>query len=139
MTETANPPGETVARDTGRCPVVHLDFSAPQDVGTYWRQADELRSSSPVFFNSFAQGYWIFTRHEQVRDIYRHPEIFSSESITPWDPEPIYRFVPTQIDPPDHLKFRRILNPWFSPAAVDQATEMAREVCRRHGARVAAG
>ena len=67
-------------------------------VGSHWEWADELREGSPVYFNTFAQGYWIFTRHDAVRDIYKTPEIFSSESFTPWEPEPIYRFVPTQID-----------------------------------------
>ena len=83
--------------------------------------ADELREQGPVFFNTFAQGYWVFTRHDAVRDIYKTPELFSSESITPWQPDPIYRFVPTQIDAPDHIKYRRIVNPWFSPRAMDAA------------------
>jgi cytochrome P450 len=78
-----------------------------------------------------AQGYWMFTRHEQVREIYKHPELFSSESITPWEPDPAYRFIPTQIDPPTHIKYRQILNPWFSPGAVDRVTPTARAVCRR--------
>jgi cytochrome P450 len=56
--------------------------------------------------------------------------VFSSESITPWDPDPVYRFVPTQIDAPDHITYRQILNPWFSPGAVDRAEPMAREICR---------
>ena len=56
-----------------------------------------------------------------MRDIYKTPELFSSESITPWQPDPIYRFVPTQIDAPDHIKYRRIVNPWFSPRAMDAA------------------
>ena len=91
-------------RTAGGCPVMHEDFSRTRAVGSHWQWADELREGSPVYFNTFAQGYWIFTRHDAVRDIYKTPEIFSSESFTPWDPEPIYRFVPTQIDPPDHIK-----------------------------------
>jgi cytochrome P450 len=120
-----------VQRDIGRCPVVHLDPSPPMEVGSYWRQADELREESPAFFSTMAQGYWVFTRHEQVRDIYKHPEIFSSESITPWEPEPAYRFIPTQIDPPEHIKYRQLLNPWFSKGAVDRAEPTARAVSRR--------
>jgi cytochrome P450 len=120
-----------VDRDLGGCPVMHEDFSRMRRVGSHWRWADELREGSPVYFNTFAQGYWIFTRHDAVRDIYKTPEIFSSESFTPWEPEPIYRFVPTQIDPPDHITYRRILNPWFAPRAIDAAEPMMRELCRR--------
>jgi cytochrome P450 len=110
---------------------MHEDFSRARAVGFHWDWADELREGSPVYFNTFAQGYWIFTRHEAVREIYKTPEIFSSESFTPWEPEPIYRFVPTQIDPPDHIKYRRILNPWFAPRAIDEAEPVMRGLCRK--------
>ena len=84
-----------------------------------------------MYFNTFAQGYWVFTRHDAVRDIYKTPELFSSESITPWQPDPIYRFVPTQIDAPDHIKYRRIVNPWFSPRAMEAAEPAMRALCRQ--------
>ena len=129
MTHVAPHP-ETAARDLGGCPVIHRDFAPERPAGCHWDEADELREQSPVFFNAFAQGYWIFTRHDAVRDIYKTPELFSSESITPWQPDPIYRFVPTQIDAPDHIKYRRIVNPWFSPRAVDAAEERMRALCR---------
>ncbi len=117
-------------RETGGCPVMHEDFSRPQAVGCYWAWADRLREESPVYFNTFAQGYWIFTREDAVRDIYKTPELFCSDSFTPWDPEPLYRFVPTQINPPEHIKYRRILNPWFSPRAMDDAEPIIRSLCR---------
>ena len=114
---------EAVDRELGGCPVMHRDFAPEQPAGCHWELADELREASPVYFNTYAQGYWVFTRHDAVRDIYKTPELFSSESITPWQPDPIYRFVPTQIDAPDHIKYRRIVNPWFSPRAMDAAED----------------
>jgi cytochrome P450 len=129
MTDMATKPAK-IERDVGGCPVMHRDFSPAQPAGCHWQLAKELREGSPVYFNTFAQGYWIFTRHEAVKDIYKQPEIFSSESITPWEPNPIYRFVPTQIDAPDHIKYRRVVNPWFSPRSVDAAEERLRELCR---------
>ena len=128
---TAPHVAEAAERELGGCPVMHRDFAPEQPAGCHWAMADELRESSPVFFNTFAQGYWVFTRHDAVRDIYKTPELFSSESITPWQPEPIYRFVPTQIDAPDHIKYRRIVNPWFSPRAIDAAEPAMRALCRR--------
>jgi cytochrome P450 len=128
MTETTPVAAD---RELGGCPVMHRDFSRPQPAGCHWEQADELRESSPLYFNTFAQGYWVFTRYEAVRDMYKSPDLFSSASITPWEPDPIYRFVPTQIDPPDHIQYRRILNPWFSPRAIDAAEERIRALCRR--------
>jgi cytochrome P450 len=137
VADTTHDPVGAVERDLGGCPVIHVDVAPSLEAGSYWRKADELRETSPAFFNTMAQGFWMFTRHEQVRDIYQHPETFSSESITPWEPEPVYRFVPTQIDPPEHIKYRQILNPWFSPGAVDRAEPMAREICRRLVAEIA--
>jgi len=130
VTDTASQ-YQTAERDLGGCPVMHRDFAPEQAAGCHWELAEELRETSPVFFNTFAQGYWVFTRHDAVRDIYKTPDLFSSESITPWQPEPIYRFVPTQIDAPDHIKYRRIVNPWFSPREMEAAEPRMRELCRR--------
>ena len=109
---------------------MHGDFSRIRQAGSHWQWADQLREDSPLYFNTYAQGYWVFTRHDAVRDMYKNPQIFSSESITPWEPEPIYRFVPTQIDEPDHITYRRIVNEWFSPRAVERAEPAIRGVCR---------
>jgi cytochrome P450 len=113
------------------CPVVDRDFWRTEPAGAYWELADRLRETSPIFFNTRDNGYWVFTRDRAVRDIYKNPEVFSSESLWPWDPEPSYRFVPTQVDPPEHIKYRRIVNPWFSPRAIDAAEPAARAICRR--------
>jgi cytochrome P450 len=122
----------TIGRDLSGCPVKHLDFSPTRPVGTHWDLARELRMGCPHFFNTFAQGYyWVFTQYDAVRDVYKNPDIFSSESITPWEPDPVYRFVPTQIDRPNHIGYRRILNKWFSPARMDEAEPAIRSICRR--------
>src|SRR5919108_370120 len=120
-----------IGRDLGGCPVKHFDFSPARPIGQHWELAKELRLACPHFFNAFAQGYWVFTQYDAVRDIYKHPEIFSSESITPWEPNPGYRFVPTQIDRPNHIGSRKILNRWFSPARMDEAEPVIRGICRR--------
>jgi cytochrome P450 len=131
MTDTTHESVAAGDRELGGCPVVHLDPSQALDVGSYWRRADELREAAPALFNTHGPGYWIFTRHDEVRDVYRDPDLFSSESITPWEPEPVYRFIPTQIDRPDHVHYRRALNAWFSPGSVEKISPMARELCRR--------
>jgi cytochrome P450 len=120
-----------IAERAAGCPVVHLDFSEPKEFGCHWKQAAELREAGAAYFNEFAQGYWIFTRHDAVQSIYKETDIFSSESITPWEPDPIYRFVPTQVDPPEHIKYRRILNPWFSAAAMAERAPQMKEICTR--------
>jgi len=122
---------EISARVPRGCPVIHLDASPPLEAGSHWLKANELRETSPTFFNTHAQGYWVFTRYDEVREMYQHPEIFSSESITPWEPEPAYRFVPTQIDPPEHSKYRQLISRWFAPNAVHRIEPQAHELGRR--------
>jgi hypothetical protein len=69
MTDMLNS-GAAAARELGGCPVLHRDFAPAQPAGCHWELAKELREGSPVYFNTFAQGYWIFTRHEAVKDMY---------------------------------------------------------------------
>jgi cytochrome P450 len=127
------------ARNGGGCPVMHHDFAPSRPMGTHWELAKELRETCPHFYNTYEKGgYWVFTRYDAVRDIYKQADIFSSASITPWEPDPIYRLVPTQIDAPDHIKYRRILNPWFSPKSMDSAEPLIREICREYVDQIAA-
>lgn len=119
------------------CPVVHADYSKHMEACSHFRLADTMREEAPVFFNAFAQGYWVFTRYDAVKEIYKRQDLFSSESITAWEPDPAYRFIPTQIDAPDHVKYRRIVNPWFSPRSMEAAEGTVREICRRHVEQIA--
>src|SRR6188472_464312 len=57
------------------CPVMHQDFSTTRNLGDYWALANDLRESCPHFYNKYSGGgYWVFTRHEAVKDIYKTPE-----------------------------------------------------------------
>jgi cytochrome P450 len=131
-------------RDLGGCPVMHQDFAKSRPYGEHWQLAKQLRETCPHFYNEYesaeglTDGYWVFTQHDAVRDIYKTPDIFLSASITPWEPDPIYRLVPTMVDAPDHIKYRRILNPWFSPKAMDGAEDMIRSICREYVEQIAA-
>ena len=86
---------ETVRSDLGGCLVMHRDFASAQAAG-YWELADELRArDEPVFFN-LAQGYsGVHAPRRGARHL-QDASSCSSESITPWQPDPIYRFVPTR-------------------------------------------
>src|SRR5215207_1517885 len=119
---------EIGGRDLAGCPVGHLLLSQDRPAGEYWRIGDELRETTPAFFNTHAQGYWVVSTYEQVRDLYQTVDLFSSESFVAWDPDPPHRFVPTQIDPPEHIKYRQLLNPKFSPGAITRAEPRARAI-----------
>jgi len=118
---------------------MHHDFATPRTFGEHWELAKQLRETCPHCYKQYeGGGYWVFTQHDAVRDIYKTPEIFLSASITPWALDAIYRLVPTMVDAPDHIKYRRILNPWFSPKAMDGAEDMIRSICREYVEQIAA-
>ena len=63
MTDTAAVPEvPDLARVPAGCPVIHLDASPALEVGSHWQKANELRETSPAFFNTHAQGYWVNTQ-----------------------------------------------------------------------------
>jgi cytochrome P450 len=62
-------------------------------------------------------GMVLVARHEDVLSTLRHPELFSSnmDAISIGNVRPL---IPLQVDPPGHVKFRRLLDPLFSPKEV---------------------
>ena len=51
--------------------------------------------------------------YEDVRWALRHPEVFSSKDVVDLgNDQPL---IPLSVDPPDHAKYRRMLDPEFSP------------------------
>jgi cytochrome P450 len=74
-----------------------------------------LRDETPVLSVDFPNGTGVLVaRKEEVDHVLRHPEIFSSnmDAVDLKNKRPM---IPLQIDPPNHKKFRRLLDPLFSP------------------------
>jgi cytochrome P450 len=82
-----------------------------------------LHETQPRIFFSTGQhtrGAWMLTHYEDAYFVLRHPEIFTTAGATPFprDPDNYFYFIPLEIDPPDHRKYRAILDPMFSPKAI---------------------
>ncbi len=75
----------------------------------------------PIFYDVSDYGNaWQLLKHEDAFFMLRHPEIFTNEGATPFprDPDDYFYFIPIEIDPPHHRKYRAILDPVFSPKGV---------------------
>lgn len=75
----------------------------------------------PIFYDVGPFGNaWVMTKHEDALFALRHAEYFSTEDATPFprDPEDYFNFIPIEIDPPDHRKYRNIVDPLVSPKGV---------------------
>jgi len=90
--ETANAPQDAYRRMREECPVV--------------RSEDASLSGAPG-------AAVVISRFEDLSWALKHPEyLSSSDAIAIGNDRPL---IPLQIDPPDHAKYRRILDPEFSP------------------------
>ena len=65
------------------------------------------------------EGMTLITRHEDVVWALRHPDLFSS-NMDAIDIGNVRPLIPLQIDPPDHVKFRRLLDPLFAPREIEK-------------------
>jgi cytochrome P450 len=85
-----------------------------------------LRDAGPVVYMN---GYYYITRREDVLAALRNPKVFSSRLALqpPGSPIPV---LPLAFDPPEHTRYRRILQPFFSPHGLSKS----RPVLVRHAA-----
>ncbi len=88
-----------------------------------------LREATPVFE---VEGVgFVLTRRSDVDEAFRHPELFSSNTDAV-DLSNIRPLIPLQIDPPEHKKFRKLLDPIFAPkkmaALEDRFTSLVNEL-----------
>ena len=97
------------------------------DRGVGWKT---LRDAGPVVFMN---GHYYLTRREDVLAALRNPKVFSSRLALqpPGYPLPV---VPLAFDPPEHTRYRKILQPYFSP----QGLSKSRPVLQRHAAEMIA-
>jgi cytochrome P450 len=70
-----------------------------------------LRDNSPVLA---MEGALILSRKTDIDEALRHPEMFTS-NMSAVDLKNVRPLIPLQIDPPDHKKFRKLLDPIFAP------------------------
>lgn len=113
------------------CPVVHFDFRVARPTTAYLEIAKLLRDHGPSYFNTLAQGFWMVTSYDAVRDMFTRRDLFSSRSFDATNADPDFQTIPTQFDGPEHLKYRRVLSPWFSARAVYARESEIRAVARR--------
>jgi cytochrome P450 len=78
----------------------------------------------PIFFNpnSMAGDSWVTIKHANAFHALRDATHFRSrtEGVFPREESNWYNLIPQEIQPPQHRKYRNIIDPMLSPAAVTQ-------------------
>ncbi len=75
-------------------------------------------------------GAWTVSHYEDIRRVYEDNEIFSTEGAAQFQALAGETFpsIPLGIDPPDHGRYRRFLNPWFTPVAMNDMEPKIRAI-----------
>lgn len=101
-------------------------YYAPQAKDHWQELADVQRNNPDIFWNIKGDplvtpnGTWVITREALFREVLQNPEAFSSRDMTGYAKSigEDWPLIPLEIDAPDHMKYRLILNSEFSPKTV---------------------
>ena len=100
----------------------------PEFLANPHRFMADLHDRCPPIFYSVSQmggfGAWHLIKHSDAFFMLRDTEYFTNEGGTPFprDPSNPFKLIPIEIEPPEHRKYRNILDPLFSPQGI-QALE----------------
>ncbi len=111
----------------GECPVLSYSPHERRPIGEWAAFFDQLRADAPVVRNTFAGGYYVLTRYEDILGAYQDPETFSTDAVTVFEPDPSYQWIPHMIGGDEHRQWRRALGPYFSPKAISQLDDRIRD------------
>jgi cholest-4-en-3-one 26-monooxygenase len=114
--------------------IPHPEFAQMRQTAPVWWCAQ------PAGISGFQdEGYWVVTRHADVKHVSTHPELFSSntntavirfnESISR-DQIEVQKLIMLNMDPPEHTRVRQIVQRGFTPRAVRSLEDALRSRAR---------
>ncbi len=117
-----------------------MDPQYAQEPGPIWA---ELRERCPVAHTTRWGGSFMPTRYEDVRALAKMAPVLSSRTVTVIPPDPALReelikdlkaygteSPPITADPPEHLPYKHLILPFFSPRAVAGYQPITEQLCR---------
>jgi cytochrome P450 len=101
-------------------------LATPVDV--FQQRVAELAAKGPVVYSPAYGGHWVVTHYKEIQQVLTDPETFSSypnNLVTPMD---FGKFIPLELDPPEHTAYRHVLQPLFSPQRMKKLSDNIRTV-----------
>ncbi len=124
---------DLTASSTFRDAPPHDAFDALRDAGgvTWHEEHAPMTTDDDSGLLNFVEspGFWSVTSHELVTEVLRTPSLFSSQLgsvfLPTLAPESLatFRQMLLNMDPPEHSRLRHILQPIFTPRAVERLHE----------------
>jgi cytochrome P450 len=106
------------------------------DDDIYARVWEVFEKAPPIFYapsrlaTTDRPGAWVCSRYEDCREVFQNTGRYSSSAIFPFTRllGESFKALPLTADPPEHDKYRMLLNPYFSPKAVSALEAQMRSI-----------
>ncbi|WP_067662273.1 cytochrome P450 [Nocardia miyunensis] len=120
-----NPPVRPFKRDM----FTDFDFEDPEFNERFDEVLDEMAAKCPVAHSRTGHGYKVINTYKDVKKAAQDWRTFSSAKGYALNrPEGTPTILPEESDPPYHDKWRKVLNPFFSPTAVAEFEDEIRTI-----------
>jgi cytochrome P450 len=106
--------------------VYEPSLATPVDV--FQQRVAELAAKGPVVYSPAYGGHWLVTRYKEIQRVLTDPETFSSYPNNLVTPADFGKFIPLELDPPEHTAYRHVLQPLFSPQRMKKLSDDIRTV-----------
>jgi cytochrome P450 len=106
--------------------VYEPSLATPVDV--FQQRVAELAAKGPVVYSPAYGGHWVVTGYKEVHQVLTDPKTFSSYPNNLVTPADFGKFIPLELDPPDHTAYRQVLQPLFSPQRMKKLSDDIRTV-----------
>ena len=86
-----------------------------------------LRAKCPVAHTDNYGGFYVLTKFDDVSTVLHNAQTFSSwPADTPPTPGHTRALIPLEVDPPEHRRYRTIVDPLFRPKAIEHIADSVR-------------
>lgn len=110
----------------------HFDHLSDELAQALPETMERMRSLCPVAHSDAHGGFWVVSGYEDVLGAAQNWQAFSSAHGLAIKPSPIaVRNLPVEVDPPEQRVYKRLVNPYFTPAAVARFEQPTRELVTR--------
>ncbi|MFC5752230.1 cytochrome P450 [Actinomadura rugatobispora] len=110
----------------------HFDHLSPDLAATMPATMARMRDLCPVAHSEEHGGFWIVSKYEDVLSVAQNWEVYSSAHGLGVSKAPtVVRNLPVQADPPEQRIYKRLINPFFTPAAVARWERPTRDLVTR--------
>jgi cytochrome P450 len=123
--------------DLKKCPI-RFDRHEPEYRHQFEEITHQLHGECPIAWTPSYDGHWVVSGHQELFDIARRADVLSNDHDMTGERNGYQGIcIPEntggragflEMDPPEQREYRRVLNPYLSPAAVERWKPMVNDV-----------